>query len=69
MQIGGESKRARLVTNLSKYNLKCTIGEEGKTLPDVKISHWGSFDNFVAVEFDNGVKMDIAYDSLEFIEK
>jgi len=30
---------------------------------------WGSWDTFVAVRFDNGAVLDIAYKSLEFIDK
>jgi hypothetical protein len=28
---------------------------------------WGSYDHFVAVKFDNGAILDIAYDGLEML--
>jgi len=68
MQEGGTKERVTLKVDLTKYNDKCVSGSKGWTIPNVKLSNFGSFDDFVAVEFDNGAKMDIAYSSLE-IEK
>ena len=38
------------------------------TLPNVKLSMWGEWDTFVAVQFDNGAKMDIATNSLKTLK-
>ena len=67
MQIGGNSKRVKLIKDLTKYNSNLTIGQTGKTVPDVSFSSFGNMDDFVAVEFDCGTKMDIATYSLEFV--
>ena len=66
MQLGGSPKRVKLKTDLTKYDNRLTIGQKGSTIPDVKLSHWGSMDNFVAVNFDCGAKLDIALNSLEY---
>jgi len=65
-QLGGNPKRVKLKVDLTRYNNKLTAGQEGITMPNVKLSQWGSMDTFVAVNFDCGVKMDIAINSLEF---
>lgn len=66
MQIGGKSKRVTLVTDLTRYNEQLTEGVMGNTVPDIKFGSMGNFDHFVAVKFDNGVEMDILYDSLKY---
>lgn len=65
MQIAGNPKRVKLKVDLTKYNSRCKIGEMGWTIPDVKLSVWGSQDRFVAVKFDNGAKLDVIWESLE----
>lgn len=66
MQIGGNSKEVTLNTDLTKYDSRLTKGQVGKTIPNLKLSMWGSMDTFVAVKFDCGAKMDIAISSLDF---
>ena len=66
MQLGGEPKRVKLNTDLTKYHSKLIVGQEGVTIPNVKLSMWGSMDTFIAVKFDCGAKMDIAIKSLDF---
>lgn len=66
MQEGGTKKRVELTRDLTKYNSNCVIGAKGYTIPDVKLSNFGNFDDFVAVKFDNGAKMDVAVSSLKF---
>jgi len=67
MQLGGRSVRVKLNVDLTKYDTRCVKGQEGITLPNVKLSMWGGFDHFVAVQFDNGAIMDIAISSVEFM--
>lgn len=69
MQLGGRPVKVKLRVDLTKYDSRCTEGQEGTTLPNVKMSTWGSFDTFVAVKFDNGAVMDIAINSLEFLDE
>jgi len=66
MQLGGKPVRVRLKEDLTKYDERCKIGELGWTMPDVKLSIWGSYDRFVAVKFDNGAKLDVLLKSLEY---
>ena len=68
MQIAGEPKRVKLKVDLTKYDNKCKIGSLGYTIPDVKLSIWGSQDRFVAVKFDNGAQLDVLWNSLEVID-
>ena len=68
MQIGGKPERVILKVNLERYGKGLVEGIGGWTIPNVKLSIWGSQDRFVAVEFDNGIKLDIVYKSLEKIE-
>lgn len=67
MQLGGEPKRVKLKVDLTKYDSRCTVGVEGTTIPNYKCGLYGGFDHFVAVRFDSGAILDIAYNSLEFI--
>ncbi len=60
----GYARRVKLRVDLTKYDSRCKVNEEGITLPDVKLSMYGSFDNFVAVKFDNGARLDVALNSL-----
>ena len=64
MQIGGERQRVRLNVDLTRYDARLVVGSMGWTLPDVKLSMWGSQDRFVAVKFDCGASLDILYKSL-----
>lgn len=66
MQLGGSPKKVTLKKDLTKYDSRLTVGQEGVTIPNVKIGMWGSYDHFVAVNFDCGAKMDIAINSLDF---
>lgn len=65
MQMGGEKERVRLKVNLERYGKGLVEGIKGWTIPNTKFSIWGSEDRFVAVEFDNGLKLDILYKSLD----
>jgi hypothetical protein len=67
MQIAGKKERVKLIVDLTRYNSNCKIGELGWTMPNVKLSMWGSEDRFVAVRFDNGAMLDVLYKSLEVI--
>ena len=68
MQIAGEPKRVKLKVDLTKYDSRCKIGSLGSTMPDIKLSVWGSQDRFVAVNFDNGAQLDVLWESLEVID-
>jgi len=65
MQIGGRPLAVKLTADLTKYDSRCKIGSKGITIPDSKLSIWGSSDRFVAVNFDNGARMDVLWGSLE----
>lgn len=67
MQLGGKPQRVRLKTGLTKYDKRLKEGILGFTIPDQKLSVWGSQDRFVAVAFDNGINRDVLYKSLEII--
>ena len=69
MQIAGSPKRVKLKVDLTKYDNKCKVGSLGYTIPDVKLSIWGSQDRFVAVRFDNGAQLDVLWNSLGVIDK
>lgn len=66
MQLGGSPKKVKLKVDLTKYDSRLTVGVEGITMPNVKLSMWGEYDRFVAVDFQCGAKMDVTIDSLEF---
>jgi len=68
MQLGGEPQKVTLKSGLTKYNSKCVVGSEGKTIPNKAFGTFGKFDHFVAVKFDNGAEMDVAYSSLKIEE-
>jgi hypothetical protein len=62
-------ERVKLKVDLTRYNLKCKVGELGWTMPGVKLSMWDSQDRFAAVHFDNGAEFSMAYDCLERIKE
>jgi hypothetical protein len=66
MQLGGSPKRVKLNVDLTRYDSRLTKGQEGITIPNTKLSMWGSQDTFVAVKFDCGATLDIVINSLEF---
>lgn len=66
MQIAGVKERVELIVDLTRYDKRLIVGSLGWTMPDVKLSMWGSEDRFVAVQFDNGACLDILYKSLKF---
>lgn len=68
MQIGGKPIKVKLTVDLTKYDARCVKGSTGKTVPNHKVGTWGGLDTFVAVAFDNGALMDIAYNSLEMVD-
>lgn len=65
MQIEGKPERVKLKVDLTKYDKRCKVGELGWTIPNEKLSMWGSQDIFVAIQFDNGAMLDVLYDSIE----
>jgi hypothetical protein len=67
MQLGGNPVQVELTTDLTRYDSRCTAGQKGMTIPNHKCGLYGSFDHFVAVRFDNGAVMDIAYNSLNIL--
>lgn len=67
MQIGGKSIRVKLIIDLTKYHSECIIGMLGWSIPDYKVSYFGSQDRFVAVKFDNGIILDVLWKSLEIL--
>lgn len=69
MQIAGKPLRVKLKVDLTEYNSLCKVGSIGYTIPDIKLSIWGSQDRFVAVRFDNGAQLDVLWDSLEVISE
>lgn len=69
MQIAGKSLRVKLKVDLTKYDNRCKVGSLGYTIPDIKLSIWGSQDRFVAVKFDNGAQLDVLWNSLETINE
>lgn len=69
MQLGGPPVRVKLTTDLTRYDHCCVEGSMGTTIPNTKFGMYGSFDHFVAVRFDNGAAMDIAYNSLEILKE
>lgn len=68
MQLGGKPIRVKLKVDLTKYDSRCEVGQEGITIPNYKCGTYGSFDHFVAIRFDNGAILDIAYSGLEIFE-
>jgi len=67
MQLGGNPVQVELTTDLTKYDSRCAVGQKGMTIPNHKCGLYGSFDDFVAVRFDNGAILDIAYNSLNIL--
>jgi hypothetical protein len=66
MQLGGKPKNVKLKVDLTRYDSRLTVGQEGTTIPNRKIGMYGSYDHFVAVKFNCGAVLDIAIKSLEF---
>jgi hypothetical protein len=66
-QLGGKSVRVKLTCDLTRYHSKCIVGAMGWTIPRAELSEWGKYDRFVAVDFDDGPKMDVLWTSLEII--
>lgn len=64
MQLGGNSKKVTLNVDLTKYDNRCVVGSKGKTIPNKAFGTFGNFDHFVAVKFDNGATLDVAYNSI-----
>jgi len=69
MQIAGKPKRIKLKVDLTRYDSRCKIEEQGWTIPNIKLSDWGYQDRFVAVEFDNGAKLDVLWKGLEILNQ
>ena len=69
MQIGGKRIRVKLKDDLTRYHPKLKKGTKGWTMPDAKLSIWGGSDCFVAVSFDNDLRWDVLWKSLETIKK
>jgi len=69
MQLGGKPVQVELTVDLRMYDSRCKVGEKGMTIPNHKCGLYGSFDHFVAVKFDNGAVMDIAYNSLNILSE
>jgi len=67
VQIEGKPMRVKLRADLTKYDKRCKSGELGWTMPNAKLTVWGSQDRFVAVQFDNGAKLDTLWKGLELI--
>ena len=68
MQIGGEPERVKLKENLERYGEGLIVGIKGWTIPNKELSMWGELSKFVAVKFDNGIELDVLYESLEKID-
>lgn len=67
MQHGGSPRKVKLKVDLTKYDSRCKVNEQGYTVPNAKAnSGIGGLDQFVAVKFDNGAFLDVVYNSLEF---
>jgi hypothetical protein len=69
MQLGGKPVQVELTVDLTEYDSRCKVGEKGMTIPNYKCGLYGSFDHFVAVKFDNGAVLDIAYNSLNILNE
>jgi len=69
MQLGGKPQTITLKVDLTRYNSACKEGAIGTTVPNYKVGFYGSYDHFVAVKFENGAILDIAYNSLEIIKE
>ncbi len=67
MLYGTKKERVKLLVDLTRYDLRCKIGELGWAIPDLKVGIWGSEDRFCGVIFDNGAKLDVLFSSLKFI--
>ena len=65
MQEGGGPIRMRLKKDLTAYHPNAKVGALCTTLPNVKMSMWGSQDHFVAVRFDDGGSLDVTWKGLE----
>ena len=65
MQLGGQPKRMILTVDLTKYHPSAKEGARCITIPDVKLSMWGTYDRFVAVGFDEGGSLDVLWSGLK----
>jgi len=67
LKIEGKPQRVKLKEDLTRYGEGLVKGIKGVTIPNVNFSIWGKTDRFVAVKFDNGLKLDVLYKHLDFI--
>lgn len=65
MQIGGVPLKGELNVDLTRYHPNAKKGAKCTTIPNCKLSIWGSQDRFVAVKFDEGGTLDILWDGFE----
>jgi len=68
MEMSRSPRKVILNVDLTKYDPRCEKDSRGNTMPMVKLSPFGSFDHFVAVKFDNGAQLDVAINSLTFVQ-
>ena len=64
----GPKLRVKLKIDLTKYHPSCIVGAEGYIIPGLKTTKFGHQDRFGAVQFDNGVLMDVLINELDFLE-
>lgn len=64
MQYGGEPKRVKLTRDV----LDQKEGQLGYTVPNTQYGSLGGLDDCVAVEFDNGTKLDVFWYALTKID-
>jgi hypothetical protein len=69
MQIGGKPRLMKLNTDLTRYHYNAKPGALCLTLPDVKLSMWGSQDRFVAVQFHAGGQLDVLWTGLDEVKR
>lgn len=65
----GDSRRIKLIVDLTQYKSGWKIGALGWTVPMAKFSDYGYQDRFVGVRFDDGTVGDILYSGLKFLPK
>lgn len=62
-------QRIELTTDLTRYDKRLTIGQQGVTIPGEAVSMWArGSDRFAAVAFDNGARIDVSYSSFKIIQ-
>lgn len=69
MQLSGKPIRVKLKVDLTRYDNRCKVDSLGYTIPDLKLSIWGSQDRFVAVRFDSGAQLDVLWSGLKIVDK